>query len=122
MRCGGENDATDWDDGFALCAKSRHLQLVYETKLRPEERQHSPWIDRVRTQVLAAYRELERDISKQPPYDGSHVSQGFVTSAVTWRFTTYVLPDLLQADLHPHLAAHSAAAEALWEFKSSPLG
>ncbi|MFP3589606.1 glutathione S-transferase N-terminal domain-containing protein, partial [Paraburkholderia sp. SIMBA_055] len=35
--------------GFALAACEKTMQNVYELNLRPAERQHQPWIDRVQT-------------------------------------------------------------------------
>ena len=107
--------------GLALIACEKTVQLVYETNLRPPEKQHGPWIDRVRAQVLAAYQELERETVRQSPPGDARITQGFITTAVAWRFTTHVLPDLLKKDLYPYLAKHSATAEALWEFRSVPL-
>ena len=44
-----------------------------------------------------------------------------VTTAVAWRFTQFVLPDLAWPVPLPKLAAFSARAEALPAFVSTPL-
>src|ERR1700710_412972 len=44
--------------GLALAACEKTVQIVYERNLRPAEKQHEPWIDRVSAQLLAAYAEL----------------------------------------------------------------
>src|SRR3954454_5047034 len=45
--------------GLSLAACDKSVQIVYERNLRPAEKQHEPWMDRVRAHVLAAYAELE---------------------------------------------------------------
>ena len=107
--------------GLALVACEKTVQLVYETKLRPREKQYDVWVDRVRRQLLAAYGELEHEMGKRPTDSTLPISQVFITTAVSWRFTSHVLPDLLHQDHFPRLAKHSTAAETLWEFRSTPL-
>jgi glutathione S-transferase len=51
-------------NGLALSACEKSVALVYEWQLRPPERQHLPWIDRVTQQLQGAYRELERAIGR----------------------------------------------------------
>lgn len=106
--------------GLALAACEKVIQIVYETTLRPTDRQHGPWIDRVRAQALAALRELEIELAKRGPRPNPLITQAFITSAVTWRFATYVLPDLLKPEHYPSLNSHCAGAEELPEFKSTP--
>lgn len=48
--------------GLALAACEKTVQIVYERKLRPPEKQHAPWVDRVRGQLAAAYAGLEAEI------------------------------------------------------------
>ena len=48
--------------GLALAACDKTVQIVYERNLRPAEKQHEPWIDRVSVQLLAAYAELEAEV------------------------------------------------------------
>lgn len=48
--------------GLALAACEKTVQIVYERTLRPVEKQHQPWIDRVQKQMLAAYRLLEAEL------------------------------------------------------------
>lgn len=43
--------------GLALAACEKTVQIVYERELRPPEKQHVPWLDRVHAQLLAAYAE-----------------------------------------------------------------
>ncbi len=40
--------------GLALAACEKSVQIVYEQRLRPEDKQHEPWLSRVSGQMLAA--------------------------------------------------------------------
>src|SRR5215831_18997041 len=46
--------------GLALAACEKAVQIVYEKNLRPKEKQHEPWLARVRGQMLAGFRLLDR--------------------------------------------------------------
>ena len=108
--------------GLALAACEKTVQIVYEHNLRPAEKQHQPWIDRVRGQLLAAYRLLEDEIgSKLGWLFGPRPVQADISSAVAWRFTQSVLADIVTANDHPALAGFSRRAESLPQFLSSPL-
>jgi hypothetical protein len=45
--------------GVALAACEKAVQNIYEHNLRPEEKQHQPWVARVTQQLLAACREWD---------------------------------------------------------------
>ena len=109
--------------GLALAACEKTVQVVYETTLRPVERQHGPWLDRVRGQLAAAYAALEAEAGhgRTAWLVAERPLQADVTAAVAWRFTQFVLPGTLSADRHPALAALSARAEALPAFAAAPL-
>jgi glutathione S-transferase len=106
--------------GLALAACEKTVQIVYE-HLRPAEKQHQAWLDRVRGQLLAAYRLLNTELGQGESWlFGSRPLQADITAAVAWRFTGSVLTDITQSS-HPALARLSRRAEALPEFLSSPL-
>jgi glutathione S-transferase len=108
--------------GLALAACDKTVQIVYERNLRPTEKQHQPWIDRVQGQLDAAYRMLENEIAsadfrgfeERPPL------QAEITGAVAWRFTQSVLPSLIRQEGHPALSSLSARAERTEEFLAYP--
>ena len=108
--------------GLALVACEKSVQLVYEQTLRPVDKQHQPWIDRVAEQLEAAYRELELALRTHPPLAPASVSIDLagVTAAVAWDFTQQLLPGRIAPQNHPALAAFSDAAEALPAFPSTP--
>jgi glutathione S-transferase len=108
--------------GIALVACEKTVQLVYENNLRPAEKRHQPWIDRVTEQLLAAYRMLEAVVvSRDRWLFGPRLTQADVTVAVAWRFTQFVLPRVVEAARFPMLSALSERAERLPEFLSTPL-
>ncbi|WP_294237192.1 glutathione S-transferase [uncultured Sphingomonas sp.] len=108
--------------GLALAACEKSVQIVYERNLRPAEKQHQPWLDRVEGQLRAAYALLETEFAATPGWQfGPRAMQADVTTSVSWRFTQFVLPDLLSAADHPALAALSERAEATAAFQASPI-
>jgi glutathione S-transferase len=109
--------------GLALAACEKSVQIVYEQRQRPPEKQHEPWLARVTGQMRAAYEELESEFGRRPPDPvAGHIDQAGVTAAVAWRFTQEMHPGLVPPAAHPALAAFSAAAESLPEFLAAPYG
>jgi glutathione S-transferase len=110
--------------GLALAATEKSVQIVYERGLRPLEKRHEPWLNRVTAQLLAGYGELEAEIARTPlpPSSSASMHQAGITIAVAWHFTQQMVPDVVPAERFPRLAACSAAAEALPEFKAAPHG
>ena len=109
--------------GLALAACEKSVQIVYERMLRPEEKRHAPWVERITEQTLSAYAALERTLQQRPlRATPTAMGQAAITTAVTWHFTQSMLPDVVAAERYPWLAAFSAAAEARPEFKAAPHG
>jgi len=103
--------------GLALAASEKTVQIIYERNLRPEEKWHQPWLDRVRGQLLQAYGVLEREMAQQAAwFGGSRMMQPDVTVAVGWRFARSVVPEIVTEAEFPRLAAHSSRAETLPAF------
>ena len=110
--------------GLAQAACEKTAQIVYERGLRPAEKQHQPWIDRVSSQLQAAYAALEASLARSPLSTRSclDLGQAGISAAVAWYFSRQMLPALLDPQQHPHLVALSAAAETLPEFRAAPYG
>ncbi|EON11030.1 MULTISPECIES: glutathione S-transferase [Pandoraea] len=107
--------------GLALAACEKSVQLVYERELRPSEKRHTPWTDRVRKQVHAAFRELETELARKPVLatpDG--IGEHGVAIAVAWRFHQLMLPEIDFGNDFPEVAKFSAQAEALPAFRETP--
>ena len=109
--------------GLALAACEKSAQIVYERGLRPPEKVHAPWIERVTGQLLAAYGEIERELAHEPlAVSSASIRQAGITVAVAWYFTQQVVSAAVPAAKFERLAALSAAAESLPEFKRAPYG
>lgn len=114
--------------GFALAACEKTVQIVYERNLRPADKQHEPWIDRVSGQLSTAYAMLERELAASGGVargdgwlTGERMMQADITVAIAWRFTQHILPGTIDPARHPALAAFSERAEALPVFAGAPL-
>ncbi|TAM49122.1 MAG: glutathione S-transferase [Paraburkholderia sp.] len=114
--------------GFALAASEKTVQIAYERNLRPEDKQHAPWLERVQLQLAAAYDTLEGDVARLAGAAGANgwlcgerLMQPDITVAVAWRFTQHMLPGAIDPHRYPALAALSARAEALPAFVGAPL-
>ncbi len=104
--------------GLALAACDKTVQIVYECKLRPTEKQYEPWLARVTEQLHTTYGLLEREWAVQPaPFA---VSAATIAAAVAWRFTHEKLPGTLDAAAHRQLQALSDWAEAQPAFRAAP--
>jgi glutathione S-transferase len=107
--------------GLALAACEKSVQIVYEDELRPPEKRHAPWMDRVHGQLAAAYGELESELRRRPlAADEPRLTQAGVTVAVAWSFTQMMLPGVVDAGRHAALAAFAEAAERLPSFVALP--
>lgn len=107
--------------GLALAGCEKTAQIVYERALRPAEKRHEPWVNRVTGQLQAAYREAERAIAARPlALLPEGPGQAALTLAVAWTFSQSMVAEALPAEAFPHLAAHAAACEALPVFRAIP--
>jgi glutathione S-transferase len=107
--------------GWALVACEKSVQVIYEMQLRPSERRHEPWIERVRAQLAAAWQLLEERAARAPFLAGDGFSQADLTTAVAWRFATYNDLGLTDARLFPALEALSQRAERMPAFAAWPV-
>lgn len=106
--------------GLALAACEKAVQIVYEYKLRPEEKRHQPWLERVTGQLLAACREWETELVRGQPAVQNRPDQADITSAVAWSFIQLMVADVVRADDFQTLQAHAARLEGTELFKRYP--
>ncbi|KTT12361.1 glutathione S-transferase [Pseudomonas oryzihabitans] len=106
--------------GLALAVCEKSVQLVYERKLRPAEKLHLPWVERVTQQLRAACVELDRQWSARP-VQGERPDQATLTTAVAWSFMQLMVPEVVPAGDFPALEAHVARLEQTDLFKRYPL-
>lgn len=123
--------------GLALAACDKSVQIVYERNLRPDDKRHQPWVERVTLQLLSAFDALEAEQRARPLALGPRVAgvdhgvdhgaghgidHGAVMTAVAWHFVQRMLPDVVAAADYPLLSDLSARAEALPAFAAAPHG
>lgn len=115
--------------GLALAACEKGVQIVYERNLRPAEKLHQPWVERLTLQMLSAFDALEAEQRAQPLSLGpaglagvQGIDHGAVMTAVTWHFMQRMLPEVVVAANYPSLDDLSRHAEALPQFAAAPYG
>jgi glutathione S-transferase len=107
--------------GLALAACEKTVQIVYERNLRPAEKQHQPWLDRVQGQLGAAYAALEDELAKVPlSAQPQAMTQAGISAAVAWSFTQMILPEAIAATACPSLAEFTSRAERTPDFLALP--
>jgi glutathione S-transferase len=106
---------------LALAACEKTAQIIYERGLRPEDKRHQPWLDRVGGQLHAAWTALDAELAAHAlDASAEGLRQDGITAGVAWSFTRFVLPEAAPAEAYPHVAAHAAAVEALPVFRAIP--
>ncbi|MEY2757810.1 MAG: hypothetical protein RIR33_1588 [Pseudomonadota bacterium] len=94
------------------------VSLVYETVVH--QRGTKAWVERCRSQIAGALRELETSRMQHPTewWFGAHIGHADVAVACVLRFLGDAHPGLFDlADGWPLLAAHAARCEALDSFR-----
>ncbi|TDR80212.1 glutathione S-transferase N-terminal domain-containing protein [Paludibacterium purpuratum] len=105
--------------GLALIAAEKSVQIYYEQNLRPSDKQHEPWLERIVEQAAAAFALLEIELAAQP-LDAGALDQAGITAAVAWRFARERLPQCFEWQRFPALSQWSETAEALPAFRAAP--
>lgn len=106
--------------GLGLAACEKAVQCVYERQLRPTEKQHQPWLDRVAGQLKAALSSIEGEIGDAKWLLGSPVSEAGITLAVAGTFISEMVADVVALADYPRLAALTVEAESTALFKAWP--
>jgi glutathione S-transferase len=105
--------------GLALTVMEKAVQRHYERMLRPAEKQHGPWVDRVMGQLTAGLSALEAELVGSG-WIGGQLGVADITIACAFGFTHSILGDLIETRRYPNLGAFSARAEALPAFRAAP--
>ncbi|WP_259782852.1 glutathione S-transferase family protein [Aestuariispira ectoiniformans] len=107
--------------GLALAACEKTVQIVYEHHLRPADKRHEPWLERIQGQLTAAYDLLEQEVRHASPWCfGPTPLQADITSAVAFRFTQEMLPEAINGQALPALTRLSDYAESTAAFAAYP--
>ena len=102
--------------GLALAACEKSVQIVYEHNLRPAEKLHAPWLDRISGQLLAAYSLLEKQLG-----DDEALNQANLTAAVAWSFSQFTVASVVKEDAFPNLKRLAERLEQHPAFKKYPI-
>ncbi len=107
----------------ALVAMEKTVQCVYELNLRPAEKQHQPWLDRVTGQLQAAYDLIEQDVANAGSgyLVGERLTQADISVATAWGFTQFTEPNRATKEKYPHIAAFAVRLEKRPEFALYPV-
>ena len=105
--------------GLALTVMEKAVQRHYERMLRPVEKRHEPWVDRVMGQLTVGLRALDAELPKSG-WIGGELGLGDITAACAFGFTQSVLPDVVETRGYPNLGEFCARAEALAAFRAAP--
>jgi glutathione S-transferase len=108
-------------NGVALTINEKAVQVHYERQLRPREKQHEPWLARVRGQLEAGLEILDRETAKTRTWlVDENLMLADITVATAFAFTQLYLSDVVPAARYPALDAFCRRAEALVEFRAAP--
>jgi glutathione S-transferase len=105
--------------GMALTVMEKAVQRHYERSLRPADKRHQPWIDRIMGQLAAGLAALEAEL---PPAGsiGGEFCLGDISVACAYGFVRSALSDLFEPNHYPNLSAFCDRAEALPAFRAAP--
>ena len=108
----------------SLLGMEKIAHRIYETKMRPEEFQYGPWLDRIHEQIAASFDWLEQAVAGLDDgqwFFGDEISQADISTAVAWRFLQFSAPVVAKPEERPALVAFGNRAEALADFIACPL-
>jgi glutathione S-transferase len=105
--------------GVALTIMEKAVQRHYERMLRPAEKRHEPWVDRVMSQLNAGLSALDAELPGSG-WIGGEIGVADISVACAFGFTRSVLADVVETGRYPNLAAFCARAEALPAFRAAP--
>jgi glutathione S-transferase len=108
-------------NGIAMAVNEKAVQIHYERNLRPPEKRHEPWLERVRGQFFAGLDALERDAESAPNWlVDENLMLADITIATAFSFVQLNLADLAPASRYAALTRFWRRAEALLEFRAAP--
>jgi len=108
--------------GLAMAANEKCVQLYYEKAMRPEDKRHMPWLERVTQQAHEAFTLLEKACGDRASWlQGDRPNAADVAVAVAWRFSQIYDAAEIDAAKYPALVAYTARAETHPAFASTPI-
>ncbi len=105
--------------GVALTVMEKAVQRHYERALRPADRRHQPWIDRIMGQLTAGLAALDVELPVAE-WIGGEFGLGDISVACACSFVGNVLSEVVETSRYPNLAAFCERAEMLPAFRAAP--
>jgi glutathione S-transferase len=105
--------------GLALTVMEKAVQRHYERALRPPEKRHDPWIERVQRQLEAGLAALDAELPESGWISGE-LGVADITAACAFAFVRFVLADVVAASRYPNVVEFCARAEELPAFRAAP--
>ena len=105
--------------GLALTVMEKAVQRHYERMLRPPEKQHAPWVERVMGQLTGGLSALDAELPKAGWINGE-LGLADISAACAFGFTETIVADPVDTSRYIKLATFSARAEALPAFRAAP--
>ena len=95
------------------------VQCHYERALRPPEKRHDPWLERVVGQLTAGLAALDAEAPRSGWIAGEP-GVADISAVCAFGFVQQLLSDVVEADRYPDLAEFCARSEALPAFRAAP--
>ena len=105
--------------GLGLTVMEKAVQRYYEHALRPPEKAHAPWIERVMGQLAAGLAALDAEAPRGGWIAGD-LGLSDMAVACAFGFAANVAGDLVDTRPYANLSAFCARAEALPAFRAAP--
>lgn len=103
----------------ALSVMEKAVQRHYERALRPADKRHDSWVERVMGQLGAGLSALDAE-TPQSGWIAGELGLADISAACAFGFVQLVLADVMEASLYPRLSEFCARAEALPAFRAAP--
>ena len=107
--------------GVALTVMEKAVQRHYERALRPPEKAHAPWVERVMKQLIGGLAALDRELPRAGWIGGEDLGLADITAVCAAGFVRgSLLPEDVDLGRYAHLTDFCARAEALAAFRAAP--
>jgi glutathione S-transferase len=105
-------------------AGDKAREQLYELAFRPADKRHEPWVERCRSQMAAAWTELEKYAARPHAGQwlvGERLTQADIVVSCGFTFAGQALAATFNPAQYPALRALAARCEALPQFSSTRL-
>jgi glutathione S-transferase len=105
--------------GLALAVMEKAVQRNYERIIRPAEKRHDPWVDRIMSQLSAGLGALDIELPGSG-WISDELGLADITTVCAFGYVHSFLPDVVETRRYPNLGGFCARAEALPAFRAAP--